>query len=97
MKVVAANLVVVCYGMVLSEVFGNVGAAASPENDKLALGESILDPVESHINRFEVALFDCFVGNASGAGIVRGVRRGRLWIAHQNESYDEDGGVLGVV
>jgi hypothetical protein len=39
-------------------------------DDKLALGDSVPDPIKTHINGFGAALFDGAVCNAGGTGVV---------------------------
>jgi hypothetical protein len=57
-------------GMMLDKVFSEVVFTCTPMDGELALLDSIADPVEAHVNCFGSALFYCFVGNASGTGIV---------------------------
>ena len=97
MRVGAANSELVCFGVVLGEIVGEVGAATFPENDELALGNSILEPVELHVDCFGADLFDTFVGDAVGGGVGIGDGRGRLWMAHIDEVCAEYGDVLGVM
>ena len=70
--------------MMLGEVVGHVVDTASPMNDKLALFDSILDPIKAHIHGFGATLLDSIVHDASGAGVVRLNERWWLFMAHIN-------------
>ena len=70
MRVEAVYFVVVCGGMVLGEVVGEVFVYYFTEYDELSLFNSVLDPVGAHVNVFRATLFDCFVVDASGSGVV---------------------------
>jgi hypothetical protein len=85
------------WGMVLGELIGEIVFTGTPMNNELALLDSIADPVESHVDCFGPALFDCFVGNASGTGIVGLVWCGCLWMAHFLECNTEWDTVASVV
>ena len=68
--------------MVCVKVVGKVVDTTFPEDEKLALGESILEPVELCFGCFGVALFNGFVGNVVGGGVVSGDGHERLWVDH---------------
>ena len=91
MKVGAANLAVVVCGVVLGGVVGKVGA------DKLALGDLILEPVESHIDFFGAVLFDTFVGDDGGGVVVSSDSCGRPRMARLGKGCTEAGGILDVM
>jgi hypothetical protein len=57
-----------------------------PVDEKVSLLDAVADPVKTHIHGFGSALFDCFVADAGGAGIVGLDGSGRLGIAHVCES-----------
>jgi hypothetical protein len=57
------------WGIVLGEVIGEIIFTGMPMNNELALLDSIAYPIEAHVDCFGPALFDCFVGNASGTCI----------------------------
>ena len=46
----------------LGEVLNNVSAAGFPINEKLALPDAVLDPIETHIDGFGSFLLDFAVG-----------------------------------
>jgi hypothetical protein len=69
-QVACAHQFVMGRGMVLGKVVSEIFFTSTPMNDEVALLDSIADPVKAHVNCFGSALFDCFVGNASGAGTV---------------------------
>ena len=68
--------------MVFGEVVSAIGVAFVPENFKLALADSIADPIESHVDGFGPFLFYGVGGDAAGGIIVGGHRGGGLWMAH---------------
>ena len=70
MRVEAVYFVVVCGGMVLGEVVGEVFVYYFPEYDELSLFNSVLDTIGAHVNVFRATLFDCFFVDASGSGVV---------------------------
>ena len=55
----------------------------APLYKKLALADSVSQPIEMHVDGFRAALFDSIVEDASGTGIVGLDRGGRLWVARQ--------------
>jgi hypothetical protein len=57
--------------MMLGEVIRQVVAAPAPVHHELTLQDSVVYPIEAHIDRFRSALFDGAVGNASGKQLVR--------------------------
>ena len=57
-------------GMMLGKIVGGIVGAAPPINEKFALFDSVLDPIEAHVEGARAALFDGLVGNAGGAGVV---------------------------
>ena len=50
MKVNGPHANVVCWGMVLREIVGEVAIAAVPIDAKLALVDSVPNPVETHVD-----------------------------------------------
>jgi len=75
--------------VVLAEVVSIVLFPAFPVNAVLVLSDTVLDPVESHINGAGVALPDVVVGEPGGGAVV-GLDRGRwLRMAHLRESVTE--------
>jgi hypothetical protein len=81
-QVTRSHQFVMGWGVVFGEVIGEIVFTGAPVNDELVLLDSIADPVESHVNCFGSALFDCFVDNASGTSIVGLDWCGCLWMAH---------------
>jgi hypothetical protein len=53
----------------LGKVVGEIVFTCTPMSNELALLDSVADPVEAHVYGFGSTLFDCFVGDASGACI----------------------------
>ena len=58
MQVSSAHAPVMGRGVVLGRVVGQIGGARAPVDVELALCLTVLEPVEAHVNRFGVALFD---------------------------------------
>jgi hypothetical protein len=54
----------------LGKTVGEIVFTSTPMNYELALLDSVADPVKSHVYGFGPTLFDCSVGDASGACIV---------------------------
>jgi hypothetical protein len=54
----------------LGKVVGEIVFTSTPINNELTLLDSVADPVKAHVYGFGSTLFDCFVGDASGACIV---------------------------
>jgi hypothetical protein len=68
--------------MMLGKVVGTVRLAFAPVNLKLALADTIADPVKSHINCFGSFLFDGVSGDAAGSVVVGGHGRCGLLVPH---------------
>jgi hypothetical protein len=56
-----------------------------------------MNPIESYVDCFGSALFDSFVENACGAGVVCLNKGSWLWMPNFNESGVEGNGIAGVV
>ena len=54
----------------LGEVITKVSTAWCPIEVELSLFDSILEPVESHVNGLGASLFDCVSENAMGDRVV---------------------------
>ena len=52
-----------------------------PVNEEFAIADTILDPVEAHVDGLGLALFDGVIGNAGGAGVVSLDMGASLWMA----------------
>ena len=52
---------------------------------EVALEDSVLNPVETHVHGFGHFLSDAFVGDANGGGIINLDRGGGLGMPHFNE------------
>ena len=72
--------------MMLGKVVGKVIGPTAPMDDVLALGNAVLDPVETHVHDAGAALLDSVIDDASGAGVVSLDWSGRLGVAHFCES-----------
>jgi hypothetical protein len=56
--------------MVFREIIRAVETAFFPTNYKLALADTIANPVKVHVNGLGSFLFDSVVGNAGGGAVV---------------------------
>ena len=84
-------------GMVFGDVISAILFAGFPVDKKLALANTIADPVEAHVNCLGSLLFNCIVDNASGSAVV-GLERGRrLFVAEFFECNAVRASRLGVV
>ena len=81
----------------LRKIICQVVGAAAPVDEKLALVDTVTDPVKTHVDSFGAALLDGVVGNPSGTGIVCLDRSGVLGVAHAFESVTKHGAILGIV
>ena len=84
-KVVVAHESMMARRMMFGEVIREVGRAFLPIDMKLALGDSVLDPIKSHVDCLGSTLLDGFVGESFSEGIVRLYRGCRLGMSHFNE------------
>ena len=66
----------------LGEVVRKIVRAASPVYVELALLDSVLDPVESHVDGLGAALLDGVVGDTRGTRVVCLHRSCKLWVSH---------------
>jgi hypothetical protein len=58
--------------MVLGEVVTMVVRSLEPVDEELFHGDSVLDPVESHVHCLGALDFDSSVGESVGSGVVGG-------------------------
>ena len=79
----------------LGEVVSQVGAARCPEEVVLALFDSVLEPVEAHVDSFGAALFDSVREDAVGDGIVGFEGSWWLGMAKLNEGLSDGTAILG--
>ena len=70
MQINGAHENVITGRMMFCEVIGKVLGAFAPIDLELFLLDSVLNPVETHINGFGAALFDGFVGDTGSGGVV---------------------------
>ena len=82
--------------MVLGVVVPKIDVAWSVVDKELLLGLSILDPVEAHVDGFGSFLFDGFVGESDGGGVVDLHGGGRLGMTHFDECRSDGDGFLAV-
>ena len=75
---------------------GKVVRAGLPKELKMALVDSILDPVVSHVDCFTTSDFCCSVGDAARRFIIVDDNGGRLRVAEVAESLPVNFGVLSV-
>jgi hypothetical protein len=88
---------VVGWRVVFGVVVGKIVCSLSPMDEELALADSVADPVEAHIHGFGSSLFDCFVADSGGTGVVGLDGSGWLWMAHVVEDGSEHGSLFAVV
>ena len=72
--------------MMLGEIVRTIEDAFFPVDVKLALADSVADPIETHIDCLGALLFDGVVGNAGSSAIVGNDGRGRLRMAELFEA-----------
>jgi hypothetical protein len=77
-----AHCAVMLDGVMLGIIIGIVICAFAPMDFELLLVRAVDKPVETHIDRFGPALFDCLVCDAGRGGVVRLHGGGWLWVAH---------------
>ena len=70
MEITVPHLLVVPWWMMLGEVVGHIDGSLSPDELKLALLDSVLNPIESHIEGFGEFLTHGRVEDAGGGRIV---------------------------
>ena len=97
MKTDRSHFTVMAYRMMLGGVVAEVVCAFAPENFKMALLDSILDPTKSHVDGFRSALFDGFVGDSDGGRVVNLNGRWRLLVAEFFEHVSDGLGVSAVI
>jgi hypothetical protein len=68
-------------GMQFSKEIGKIIQTWCPANNKLALADTVVDPIETHIHCLRPLGFQCVIGKADGAEIVGGDNGGRLRMA----------------
>ncbi len=68
-------------GMMLGEVVSSVGASFLPVNEKLALADTVTNPLKSHVHGFGTFLLDGVVCNARCSAIVSDHGSGSLRMA----------------
>jgi hypothetical protein len=84
-KVVCAHLVMVVWRMMFGEIIGKYGTAGLPVHTEIALMDTVMHPIEVHVDGFGAALFDCVVDDSVSTGIVDLDRCWRLWPVHPFE------------
>ena len=57
--------------MVFREIICAIVAAFFPTNHKLALADTVADPVKAHVIGFGSFLFDSVIGDTGGGAVVR--------------------------
>ena len=76
-----AHVEVVRGRMVFGDIVGVIFGAGRPENDKLALVDSVGEPMESHVNGLTSFDLGVLVDEADGGGVVDHYGCGRLGVA----------------
>ncbi len=67
--------------MMFSEIIGFVELTFLPNDMKLVLANTVMGPIESHIDCFGSFLLDCIVGDTGGGTIVADEYSRWLWVA----------------
>ena len=81
----------------LCEIIREIVGAFAPVDKKLALAYAVTYPIKTHVHGFGSSLFDGFVGDTGGTGVV-GLDRCRcLWMSHVSQRVAQHGGFLPVV
>ena len=65
MKTDRSHFAVMAHRMMFGGVVAEVVCAFAPENFKMSLLDSIVDPIKSHVDGFRAALFEGFVGDST--------------------------------
>ena len=81
----------------LRKIICQVVGSTAPVDEKLALVDTVADPIKAHVDGFRAALLDSVVGNPSGTGIVCLDGSGVLRVAHVFESGTKHGAIFGIV
>lgn len=76
----------------LRKIVGMIGGAGLPVNLELVLGNTVADPVKSHVKCLGPFLLDCGVGDAGCCGIVGLDRRRWLRMSQCLQSIAEGAG-----
>ena len=84
-------------GVVLGEVVGHIFVAWAPVDKELALVDSVLDPVETHVHGFGFASVNSAISDTCSCGVIG--LDGCCWLQmfHLDESGAESGAVSGIV
>jgi len=80
----------------LREEIREVVAARPPQNDVVAKGHAVTDPVVAHIDGFGATPANGLSGNAESGGVVGDERRWRLWVTKVGQGGTEGRGRLTV-
>ena len=96
MQVGGSHPAMMSWGVVLGVIVSKVGGTRFPVDMVLALLDSVLEPVESHVNGFGATLLDCVVEDAVGTGIVNLERGGWLGMSKLEEGLPDGNSVLGI-
>ena len=84
--------------VVFGKVVGKIQFAFGPHNDKVALVDTIMYPVEAHVHGFGPFEFGTLSGKAVGSGIVGDYLCGlQLLISKFFEHLSEEYGLLSIV
>ena len=83
-------------GMVLRVIVGKIVRAGPPVDQELSLEGSVLDPIETHIDRLGSFLFNGFVRESLGSGVVYLYGGWWLRMTHFFESCPNWNGLLSV-
>ena len=96
-EVAGAHEAMVRRRVVFSEVVGKVVGSFAPVDMIVALGDTVFDPVETHVHGFGPALFDGVINDANGTFVVRLDWGGSLGVAHFIKGGAEGCGILGII
>jgi len=82
----------VLWCMMFGNIISKVETPGCPIDIELFVQDSVLDPVETHVNSLGTFLFDSVIGNACGRGVVSLERGGWLGMPHFIESVSDGHG-----
>lgn len=96
MEAQRALVTVMRWGKMLGIVVREIASSRFPLNDKLAILDAVLEPIETHVYGFGALLFDSVIEDAPGHAVVGGDDSGGLGPSHFAESDSEWNSSLGI-
>ncbi len=95
-EVAGAHKAMVRRRVVFSEVVGEVVGSFAPVDMIVALGGTVFDPVETHVNGFGAFLLNCVVRKTNSGGVVDLDGCGWLGMAHFGKGGADGNSFLGI-